>query len=166
MQIHEMELDMSVTPQEQDLRSGSSVEYHRVNCTVLESFLWAKLRNSMNYLYIILGLVFTGLGAVGAMFPVLPTTPFLLLAAACFAKGSPHWEQWFHGTKLYQDNLAEFMENRSLSRRNKILFTSFASTMMVISFFLVDSLWVKAILIVINQFMYWYFVTQIKTSDG
>lgn len=119
----------------------------------------------MNYLYMIFGLVFTGLGAVGAMFPVLPTTPFLLLAAACFAKGSPRLEKWFHGTKLYQENLADFMENRSLTRRNKILFTSIASVMMVISFFLVDSLWVKGLLIVINQFMYWYFVTQIKTID-
>lgn len=119
----------------------------------------------MNYLYIFLGLVFTGLGALGAMLPVLPTTPFLLLAAACFTRGSPRLERWFRGTKLYQDNLAEFMEDRSLTRRNKVLFTSIATVMMVISFFLVDMIWVKVLLIGLNQFMYWYFVTQIKTSD-
>ena len=51
-------------------------------------------------LYVILGCVFVTLGAVGAVLPVLPTVPFLLLAAYCFARSSERLHTWFQNTKL------------------------------------------------------------------
>ena len=60
-------------------------------------------------LYMILGCVGVGLGAVGAIVPMLPAFPFLMLAAFSFARSSEKLHNWFVGTKLYQDNLADFV---------------------------------------------------------
>ena len=53
--------------------------------------------------YIALGCIGVGLGAVGAVLPLLPAFPFLLLAAFCFARSSERLDRWFKGTKLYKE---------------------------------------------------------------
>ena len=59
----------------------------------------------MRILYIVLGCLSLGLGAVGAVLPILPTTPFLMAAAFCFARGSQRLNTWFLGTRLYKNYL-------------------------------------------------------------
>ena len=54
--------------------------------------------------YIIFGCVSVGLGAIGSVVPVLPTFPFLMFAAFCFARSSEKLNHWFIHTKLYKDN--------------------------------------------------------------
>lgn len=56
-------------------------------------------------LFVILGCIGVGLGAVGAVVPMLPAFPFLLLAAFSFAKSSEKLHNWFINTKLYKNNL-------------------------------------------------------------
>ena len=56
-------------------------------------------------LYVILGCIGVGLGAVGAVLPLLPSFPFLLLAAFCFARSSEKLNNWFINTRLYKENL-------------------------------------------------------------
>ena len=60
-------------------------------------------------LYVILGCIGVGLGAVGAVVPMLPAFPFLLLAAFCFARSSEKLHTWFVSTKLYRDNLEDYV---------------------------------------------------------
>ena len=62
--------------------------------------------------YIILGCVGVGLGAVGAVLPLMPAFPFLLLAAFCFARSSERLDRWFKGTKLYKENLESFVQGK------------------------------------------------------
>lgn len=55
-------------------------------------------------LYIMIGCISLGLGIIGVILPILPTVPFVLLAAFCFAKSSEKLDGWFKNTKLYKDN--------------------------------------------------------------
>ncbi len=68
-----------------------------------------------------LGLGFVALGAVGVVVPGLPTTPFLLLAAACFARGSPRLEAWLLADPVFGPLIREFREHRSVPLRAKVL---------------------------------------------
>ena len=63
-------------------------------------------------LYMILGCISVGLGAAGVVIPVLPTVPFLMFAAFCFAGSSKKLDRWFKNTKLYKENLADFAAGR------------------------------------------------------
>lgn len=70
-------------------------------------------------LYITLGCISVGLGAVGAALPLLPAFPFLLLAAFCFAKSSEKLHTWFIGTKLYKQNLESYVQGRGMTKAAK-----------------------------------------------
>lgn len=70
-------------------------------------------------LYMILGYAGVGMGVLGVVIPVLPTVPFLLLATYCFARSSEKLERWLRGTKLYEDNLADFAAGKGMTRKAK-----------------------------------------------
>lgn len=55
-------------------------------------------------LYIFIGCISLGLGVIGVILPILPTVPFVLLAAFCFAKSSERLDGWLKNTKLYKEN--------------------------------------------------------------
>lgn len=71
-------------------------------------------------LYVILGCIGLALGAVGAVLPLLPAFPFLLLAAFCFAKSSEKLHRWFTGTKLYKNNLESYVKGQGMTWKTKI----------------------------------------------
>ena len=117
----------------------------------------------MRYLLILIGLLATVLGAIGVFLPVLPTTPFLLLAAYCFAKSSKRFHAWLLSTKLYQNHLESFVENRSMTLRTKITLLTFASTMLVIAISFIDSFHVQLFILFLMVFKYYYFIFRIRT---
>lgn len=88
----------------------------------------------MKILYLILGCASVGLGAVGAVVPVLPTFPFLMLAAFCFARSSEKLDHWFRGTKLYKDNLEDFAAGRGMTKKAKIRIMVTVTLLMSIGF--------------------------------
>jgi len=71
-------------------------------------------------------------GVVGIFLPVLPTTPFVLLAAFCFARGSPRLEAWLLGHRRFGPMVRDWREHRAIPLRAKQL----AWTMMALA-----SLW-------------------------
>lgn len=66
------------------------------------------------------GLFFVALAAVGAALPLLPTVPFLLLAAFCFARGNPVWEARLMAHPRWGPPLAQWRERRAISRKAKL----------------------------------------------
>jgi uncharacterized membrane protein YbaN (DUF454 family) len=69
------------------------------------------------------GLLCLALGAVGIFVPLLPTTPFLLLAAACFSRSSRRMHAWLLGNRIFGPILRDWEERRAIARRTKLLAT-------------------------------------------
>ena len=85
-------------------------------------------------LFVILGCIGLGLGAVGAVLPLLPSFPFLLLAAFCFAKSSERLHSWFIGTKLYKNNLESYVKGKGMTWKTKIRILITVTLLMSIGF--------------------------------
>ena len=94
-----------------------------------------------------LGVLFVALGAVGVVVPVLPTTPFLLLAAACFARSSRRMHRWLLSNRLLGRYLRNYLERRSMTGRDKAVSISLLWIALIVTGGFVDvSWWVRVVL--------------------
>ena len=116
----------------------------------------------MKIIFIILGTLSLGIGILGIILPILPTTPFLLLTSYCYAKGSTRFHQWFTNTKLYKKHLESFVKNKSMTRRQKWTLMIVVDVMLMITFFWIDNLVIKILIIVLILLKHLYFHTQVK----
>lgn len=113
---------------------------------------------------VILGCISVGLGAIGVVLPVLPTVPFLLLAAFCFAKSSQRLHNWFTGTKLYKNNLESYVRGEGMTRKTKIRIMVTVTLLMAIGFIMMDQVPVgRVILACVWVFHVIYFSFGVKT---
>ena len=109
------------------------------------------------YLYIALGFIALGLGIIGIILPVLPTTPFLLVTSYCFAKGSDRFHNWFINTKVYKKHLESFVKERAMTLKEKVVLLSFVNFMLAFPLILID---VLAMRITIKLY---YFTFKVRT---
>lgn len=70
-------------------------------------------------LYLVAGLTSLALGSIGIVLPLLPTVPFVILAAFCFARSSPRLEAWLLEHKSFGRHIHNWRNNRSITRRGK-----------------------------------------------
>ena len=99
---------------------------------------------------VILGTCFLGLGIVGVFLPLLPTTPFLLLAAACYARGSKRFYDWLLNNRWFGSYIKNYREGRGISLKLKIVTLALLwGTIIYSAFFVVDELYWRIILLVI-----------------
>lgn len=116
--------------------------------------------------YIILGCFGVGLGAVGAVVPMLPAFPFLMLATFCFARSSEKLDTWFKGTKLYKDNLEDFVAGRGMTKKAKVRIMVTVTLLMSVGFIVMGLKGVVTGCIVLGcvwAFHIIYFIFGIKT---
>lgn len=115
-------------------------------------------------LYVILGCIGVGLGAVGAVLPLLPSFPFLLLAAFCFAKSSERLHHWFTNTKLYRDNLESYVQGKGMTRKTKIRIMVTVTVLMSIGFIMMHQVLAgRIVLACVWVFHILYFCFGVKT---
>lgn len=117
----------------------------------------------MKLIYFIVGIIAMSLGAIGVILPVLPTTPFLLLAAFCFAKSSKRFHSWFTQTNLYKNHLESFVEERAMTLRTKVTLLAFASSMLLLAMYFMQNWYLRFFLVCLMVFKYYYFIFCIKT---
>lgn len=118
---------------------------------------------TIKVIWIIIGLLSMGVGMIGVILPVLPTTPFLLLSSFCFAKGSDRFHKWFIGTKLYKKHLDSFVKNKSMTLKTKLTILLPASAMLILAFLAMSNIYGRCFIAFLILFKYIYFFTRIKT---
>lgn len=120
--------------------------------------------NLKKILYIILGCIGLGLGAVGAVVPMLPAFPFLLLAAFCFARSSRKLHTWFTGTKLYKDNLESYLAGKGMTKKTKVRIMVTVTLLMSVGFVMMHAVPVgRIVLACVWVFHLVYFLFGVKT---
>jgi uncharacterized membrane protein YbaN (DUF454 family) len=72
-------------------------------------------------MYTLLGFTFIALGVIGAVLPLLPTTPFILLAAGCFSRSSEKWHNWLLGNKYFGPCICRWEKQRCVNCKTKIV---------------------------------------------
>lgn len=85
-------------------------------------------------LWLILGCISLGVGAVGAVLPMLPAFPFLLLASFSFAKSSERLHTWFINTQIYKKNLESYVNGQGMTWAAKIRVMAMVTILMSIGF--------------------------------
>lgn len=114
----------------------------------------------MRWLWYVIGLICLGLGIIGIALPVMPTVPFLLLAAAAFARSSPRLERRILNHPTYGPPILAWRERRAIGRLAKIWATLAMASGVVFSLFVGLPLWVVAIQATVCTAIATYVVTR------
>jgi uncharacterized protein len=102
---------------------------------------------AVRILLIVAGFLCVGLGIAGLVLPVLPTTPFMLLAAACFARSSPRFHRWLLHHRTFGPIVGEWERHRAIPWKTKLWAIALMSTTLAVSItFFVKPPWLKAAL--------------------
>lgn len=122
------------------------------------------MKRVINAICVCLGFVCIGAGCIGIVLPILPTTPFFLLALVLFAKGSVRFHNWFMSTSLYKKYLGDFVETRSMTRAAKIKVLALVTAIMALGFWFSPMI-AKVIIAAVAIFHWLYFIFGIKTVE-
>ncbi len=118
--------------------------------------------------FIVLGCLSLVLSVLGVLLPILPTVPFLALAAFCFAKSSDQLNNWLITTKFYQNNLADFKAGKGMTVKTKVRILVTVTLIIAIGFIamLMKGIIVGSIVLVIVWLGHiYYFGFKVKTIE-
>lgn len=104
----------------------------------------------VRHAYVALGFVFVGLGVAGYILPLMPGTVFILLAAACFARGNRRFERWLLDHPRLGPPLRAWRSAGAISKRSRTTALIVLWLGIVVSAVLVDPAWLKAVLLLVG----------------
>ena len=122
----------------------------------------------VRYFLIATGWLSVTLGVIGIVVPLLPTTPFILLAAACFAKSSPRFHQWLLGHKFFGPIINSFKHGQGIPRHIKIRVIILMWITLSFSMLMIKNVWVSIVLITMGIGLttyLWWFQSQKNSLD-
>lgn len=122
------------------------------------------MKKIINGICVVLGFVFIGIGVIGIVLPVLPTTPFLLLALILFAKGSKRFHTWFMGTFLYKKYIEAYTSTKAMPMKTKIKALITVSILFAIGFVFSPVIWAKVVIIIGWLLHVYFFLFRMKTA--
>ncbi|WP_373492228.1 YbaN family protein [Parasphingorhabdus sp.] len=93
------------------------------------------------HLFLVAGLVSVALGGIGIILPLLPTVPFMILAAFCFANSSPRLETWLVDHHIFGGHIRNWRERRAITRRGKWAATVAFAVSCVVALIFVELPW-------------------------
>jgi uncharacterized protein len=97
-------------------------------------------------LLVVAGTISLVLGAIGIFIPILPTTPFLLLAAACYMRSSQRLHKWLLNNRWFGEYIRDYQEGRGIPKKTKIVAISLLWLGILYStFFVVDEILIAQI---------------------
>lgn len=123
----------------------------------------------MRLILIVIGLIFTALGIAGAVLPLLPTTPFLLVAVFCFARSSDRFYNWLINQKIYKEYVENFYLHRGYTLQQKIKILISLYIVIGFSIYMVDVLEVRVgliIMVIIQTAVLFTFVKTLPKSNN
>lgn len=120
----------------------------------------------MKYIYFVLGLICVALGGIGVVLPILPTAPFLLVAAFCFARSSERFYQWLIHTSMYQKHLEQLVTTGQMPLKSKITILAVVTPLLLIAFFMMHNLPSRITIIVLIVIKWYVFLFRIKTAPA
>ncbi|GFM69508.1 YbaN family protein [Pseudomonas capsici] len=101
----------------------------------------------VRYLLVAVGWTSVGLGVIGIFLPVLPTTPFLLLAAACFARSSPRFYNWLVNHKRLGPWIRDYLAGNGIPLRGKVYAIGLMWASISLSCYLVPLPWARGFML-------------------
>lgn len=109
-----------------------------------------ELKPFQRWLFVVAGSVSVGLGTIGIVLPLLPTTPFLLLAAYCYAKSSKRFYTWLISNRYFGEYILNYREKRGVPMKIKIYTLILLwATISFSAFYVVSLIWVRVLLMII-----------------
>jgi uncharacterized membrane protein YbaN (DUF454 family) len=106
------------------------------------------------------GWLSVGLGVIGIFLPIMPTTPFLLLAAVCFAHSSPRFYNWLVNHKRFGPLIKDFLEGRGMPLKAKVLAIGSLWFSSGLSCYLIQIPWVRIVMAVVAVLVTIYILRQ------
>jgi uncharacterized protein len=112
--------------------------------------------------YMMLGFMFIVLGLLGVFLPLLPTTPFIILAAFFFSKSSDRWHQWLLSNRVFGPILRNWECSRCIPRFAKLLSFSMIALFGSFSVITLPFVWLKVVTVLLIAYAC-YFIANIQT---
>lgn len=119
---------------------------------------------AIKWMFLVLGFISLGLGVIGIFLPLLPTTPFLLLAAACFLRSSERMHAWLLGNRWIGSHLRSYREERAINRWARLgTLAILWGAIIFAAIWTVSDLWLRVLLVAIGLAVTFHLVS-LKSS--